>query len=72
MTKSLTVTLPEEITDALDALAKREGMATDEVVGRAIREHVLLRRFRLLRERMSAHAQTQGILTDEDVFDRVS
>jgi hypothetical protein len=29
------------------------------------------RRFRLLRERMIARAQAQGIYTDQDVFDRV-
>jgi hypothetical protein len=33
---------------------------------------LFLRQFRSLRERMMAHAQSQGIVTDQDVFDRVS
>ena len=36
------------------------------------RSQFVLRRFRQLRQRMMAAAQAQGIVTDEDVFTRVS
>lgn len=72
MTKTLTVTLPEDLTLALDEFARREGLAADQVVGQAIKEHIFLRRFRLLRERLAARVPGEEPLTDDDVFDRVS
>ena len=68
----ITVTLPAEVRQALDELSRKEGVSTDEVVGRAVKQHLFLRQFRSLRERLSAKARNQGIATDQDVFDRVS
>ena len=72
MTQSITVELPAQLKTALDEVTHREGLSTNEVVGRAIKEHLFLRQFRHLRERMAANAASQGIVTDQDVFDRVS
>ncbi len=72
MAQPITVTLPEDVKRALDELARQEGIAPDEVVGRAVKQHLFLRQFRSLRERMSAKAQSQGLVTDQDVFDRIS
>lgn len=72
MESAITVTLPADVKDALDDLARKEGVQADVVVGQAIKEHLFSRQFRLLRERMAAHAQSQGVVTDQDVFDRVS
>ena len=72
MLQPITVTLPADIKQALDELARQEGVAPDEVVGRAVKQHLFLRQFRSLRERMSAKAQGQGVATDQDAFDRVS
>ena len=72
MSCSITVTLPPEVKNALDNVAKQTGTQAEVVAGQAIKEHLFLRQFRLLRERMAAHAQGLGILSDQDVFDRVS
>ena len=72
MVQSFTVTLPADVKQAVDELSKREGISPDEVVGQAVKQHVFLRQFRSLRERMAAKAKDQGIATDQDVFDRVS
>ena len=72
MVQSITVTLPADVKQAVDELSKKEGIPLDEVVGRAVKQHVFQRRFRSLRERMAAKAKNQGVVTDEDVFDRVS
>jgi hypothetical protein len=69
---SITLSLPTEVKEALDAVARAQGVGVDEVAGQAIKEHLFLRQFSLLRERMAAKAQSQGISTDQDVFDRVS
>ena len=72
MVQPITVTLPDDVKQALDELSKKEGVSPDEVVGRAVKQHVFLQQFRSLRERLSAKAKNQGIITDQDVFDRVS
>lgn len=43
-----------------------------QVIAQAVEEYVFFRRFRLLRDRMIPKAQTQGVRTDEDVFERVA
>lgn len=72
MTQPLTVTLQVEVQQALDAFSLREGLSADEVVNVAVKQHLFLRQFRSLRERMIAKHKSVGTLTDQDVFDRVS
>jgi hypothetical protein len=72
MSQPITITLPTDVQQALDAILVREGLSRDEVVGQAIKQHLFLRQFRSLRERMSAQAKSQGVVTDQDVFGRVS
>jgi metal-responsive CopG/Arc/MetJ family transcriptional regulator len=72
MIESITVALPSDIQQALDQESQAEGVSREELVERAVRQHLFLRKFHSLRERLSAKAREQGILTDQDVFDRVS
>ncbi len=72
MQQSLTITLPENVQHALDEFARREGVAPEVVVGQAVKEHLFLGKLRSSGARMSAKAKSQGIVTDQDVFDRVS
>ena len=72
MAKTITVALPPDVKRSLDELSKKEGLSPEEVVGRAVKQHLFLRQFRTLRARMAAKAKNQGIETDQDVFDRVS
>jgi metal-responsive CopG/Arc/MetJ family transcriptional regulator len=70
--EQITISVPSEIKVALDELIRGGGASPDELVGEAIRQYIFARRFRTLRERMASNARTQGIVTDQDVFDRVS
>ncbi len=72
MSQAITVTFPTDVEKALIEVTREEGVRAEEVVGRAVKEHLFLRRFRLLRDRMLATAEGQGVVTDQDVFDRVS
>lgn len=72
MTQTITIVLPVDVQLALDEVSRTDGVSRDEVVSRAVKQHLFLRHFRSLRERMSAKAASQGIITDQDVFDRVS
>ncbi len=72
MQETITITLPAEIKPALDEVTRKEGISLSELVAEAVKEYLFFRQFRLLRERMIPKAQTQGIYTEQDVFDRVS
>jgi predicted transcriptional regulator len=72
MPDSMTICLPNDLSQAVADLAHKEGVSPDAVVGQAIKEHLFSRQFRLLRDRLAAKARAQGIVTDEDVFERVS
>ncbi len=70
MNATLTIELPEEVKATLDKAAHEERVSENAFVVRALRDYLLLRRFRKLRERMIA--ESEKTYTDEEVFDLVS
>jgi len=72
MAESISVSLPEDVQQELEKITREEGVPKGELIEKALKQHLFLRRLRLLRERMAAKAQSQGISTDQDVFDRIS
>ncbi|HEV8129760.1 MAG TPA: ribbon-helix-helix domain-containing protein [Acidobacteriota bacterium] len=72
MRETITISLPKEIKEELDRVTKRERVTRSDVVRESLRDYLFLRQFRSLRTRMVAKAQSRGVYTDQDVFDRVS
>ena len=72
MRETVTISLPRAIRRELDKVAKEEGVSRSDVLRQSLEDFLFVRRFRQLRQRMMAAAQSQGIFTDEDVFTRVS
>ena len=72
MRETVTVSLPRALKRELDRIAAREGLSRSDVLRASLEDHLFVRRFRALRQRMQAAAQARGVHTDEDVFDRVS
>jgi len=72
MVQSITLTLPADVRLAVEELSRKEGVTPDEVINRAVRQHVFLLQFRSLRERLVARATDQGLVADQDVFDCIS
>jgi metal-responsive CopG/Arc/MetJ family transcriptional regulator len=72
MQEQITVDIPGEIKTALDDAVRSEGISCSELVGKALKQYLFSRRFRLLSDRLTAKAQAQGIRNEEDVFGRVS
>jgi len=70
--KAVTVSLPETLTDELDAVSREEGTTRSEIVRDALKRYFTLREYRALRAELIIEAESKGIVTDEDVFDRVS
>jgi metal-responsive CopG/Arc/MetJ family transcriptional regulator len=70
MSQTIIVDLPEETKAALDDAVREEGKSQNELIERALKDYLFIRRFRNLREQMLA--QSQGTYTDQEVFDQVS
>jgi metal-responsive CopG/Arc/MetJ family transcriptional regulator len=70
MSETIIIKLPEQTKAALDAAILEEGVSQNEIIERALKDYLFIRRFRNLRERMMA--QAPETYTDQDVFDRVS
>lgn len=72
MPKTVTLTFPEDIGNALDDVTRQEGLPAGQLVTDAVKEYLFFRRIRVLRDSMTSQAAAMGIRTDQDVFDRVS
>ena len=72
MRQTMTISLPEDLKEALDQLSEEEGVTRSDVIRESLRDYLFVRRFRALRARLVAKAQARGIYTDEDVFERLS
>ncbi len=72
MRATLTVSLPEEITEGLAALVRRSGKSRSQVVQDALRKQIALERFKDLREKLVPKGRKAGFATDEDVFEKIS
>ena len=65
---TLTVRLPEELKQELEKLCENENVPMSDVIRESIKRYIAIRRFRALRGKTLPFAETQGLLTDEDVF----
>ncbi len=72
MRKTITISLPKNVKQDLDAATAEEGLSRSDLIRESLRDYLFMRRFRQLRSRMMAKAQAQGIHTDEDVFKRLA
>lgn len=63
-----TLRLPKDIRKELETISKNEKVPLGQVVREAIERYIVLRRFRQLRKKVLPFAETQGLLTDEDIF----
>lgn len=70
MSETVVINLPEETKAALDAAIREEGISQNELIERALKDYLFIRRFRSLREQLLE--QATETYTDQDIFDRVS
>jgi len=72
MRRTIAVRVPDPLRVELDQAARAEGVSRSDIVRRSVREYLFRRHFRTLRRSMTAKAAAHGVLTDEDVFERIS
>jgi len=65
---TLTLRLPEEMDEALERQSTALGISKSDLAREALKRYLRVVEFRALRSKLVAHAQANGIPTDEDVF----
>ncbi|RLA96852.1 MAG: CopG family transcriptional regulator [Deltaproteobacteria bacterium] len=69
---TLTIRLDKELDELLTKVSKRSGKNRSEIAREALRRQLRLEQFEELRKRIMPFAEARGLLTDEDIFSRVS
>jgi len=70
MSQIIVIDLPEETKAALDEAVREEGVSQEELIEKALKDYLFIRRFRNLREQMLS--QSSEAHTDQNIFDQVS
>ncbi len=69
---TLTIRLDKELDELLTKVSKRSGKNRSEIAREALRRQLRLEQFEELRKRIMPFAEARGLLTDDDIFSRVS
>ena len=72
MRETITISLPGSLRERLDKMVETAQVNRSDVVREALRQYLQREEFQRLRREMIPQAQSQGIYTDEDVFERIS
>ncbi len=69
---TLTIRLPDDLKARLVELSRNQNRAVSDIVRESIRRYIAIERFRSVRKKILSFAESQGLLTDEDVFKALS
>jgi len=69
---TLTIRLDKDLDKLLTKASKQSGKNRSEIARDALRRQLRLQQFEELRKRIMPFAEARGLLTDEDVFSRIS
>jgi metal-responsive CopG/Arc/MetJ family transcriptional regulator len=72
MRSVLSISLPEKMASELDQYAKHTGRNKSDVVKESLAIYLWETQFQNVRKRLGAKAKKAGIVTEDDVFERVS
>ena len=71
MPGSITIRIPQKIQKELEAIVKDEKISKSAVIREALERYLSIKRFRQLRKKVLPFAEAQGLLTDEDIFNKL-
>lgn len=72
MSDIISIRLPEDIRKKLKDISRDESRSVSDLVRDSLKKYIAIHRFRKLRETVLPFAESQGILTDEDIFKIIS
>lgn len=70
--ETITIRLDKDLVDLLTKASKASGKNRSEIAREALRRQLRLEQFEALRKRIMPFAEARGLLTDDDIFSRVS
>ena len=71
MDKIITFRVPEDLNNDLQKISKEEDKPVSNLIRESLRRYIQIYRFRKLREKVLPFAEAQGLLTDEDIFNKL-
>jgi len=72
MRQTLTIRLPDDLRKELQKISQKESKPMSDLVRESLQRYISIYKFRRLRNKVLPFAESQGMLTDEDVFDVIS
>ena len=71
MDKIITFRVPQDLNNDLQKISEEEDRPVSNLVRESLRRYVQIYRFRKLREKVMPFAEARGLLTDEDIFNKL-
>lgn len=71
-TATLTIRVDKNLDNLLAKASRKSGKNRSEIAREALRRQLRLEQFEEIRKRVMPFAEARGLLTDEDIFSRVS
>lgn len=71
MEKIITIRIPDELDNELIQISKEQDRSVSSLVRDSLKQYIKIYRFRKLREKLLPFAEAQGLLTDEDIFEKI-
>lgn len=72
MRQTLTIRIPDDLREELKKISKEESKPMSDLVRESLQRYIAIYKFRRIRNKVLPFAESQGILTDEDVFNLIS
>jgi predicted transcriptional regulator len=72
MKQTLTIRLPDELRDELLKISNSESKPVSDLVRESLVRYISIYKFRNIRKKVLPFAESQGYLTDEDIFNSIS
>ena len=71
MNQSLTIRISDDMRRDLDDLSKFENKPVSDLVRESLQKYLAVQKLRKLRNAVLPFAESEGVLTDEDVFNNL-
>ena len=72
MNNIISIRVPNDLRKELQKISKDEAKPVSDLVRESLKRYIAIYRFHKLRDMVLPFAESQGILTDEDVFKKIS
>jgi predicted transcriptional regulator len=72
MKQTLTIRLPDKLREELLKISNSESKPVSDLVRESLIRYISIYNFRNIRKKVLPFAESQGFLTDEDIFNSIS